>query len=78
MKRLKALTRIKDWRCDEAAHVFPTDSSLEWFARQHRNELIRAGALFPRLGRSGSFVHPERMAAEVIHIITERAQRGVT
>lgn len=78
MESLKSLTRIKDWRRDEAPHVFPTDSSLEWFARQHREQLIRAGALFPRLGRGGSFVNPERMSAEVMRIIAERAQSEVS
>lgn len=75
MESLRSLTRIKEWRKEAAAHVFPTDAALEWFTRQNRERLIRAGALFPRLGRGGSFVHSERMDAEVMAILAGRPEQ---
>jgi hypothetical protein len=73
VSQLKTLVSTEEWRKDEASTVFPTKSSLEWFGRQHRERLIRAGAYLPRYGRAGSLVNPERMSAEVMAILAEQA-----
>ncbi len=75
MSDLKSLISSEEWRKSEAPHVFPTKASLEWFGRQHRQRLVESGALFPRWGRAGSLVDPERMSAEVLAIIAEQAQQ---
>ena len=75
MQDLKSLMPSEQWREREAPHVFPTKSSLEWFGRQHRDRLVRSGALLPRLGRAGSLVDPARMSAEVLAILAEQARK---
>lgn len=49
----------RDWRKAFAAHLFPTDASLEWWIRKHRDKLIASGQFIPRLGRGGSIVGPD-------------------
>jgi hypothetical protein len=41
-----------------AGRLFPSFSSLEWFVRQHRAELIQRNVYVPRAGRAGSLVAP--------------------
>jgi len=55
---LGAFVPWKQWRRERAATVFPTDSSFEWFFRQHREEIIRSGEWLPRKGRSGDLAGP--------------------
>lgn len=75
MQHIKRLVPCEQWRESEASQVFPTKASWEWFGRQHRDRLVRSGALLPRWGRAGSLVDPERMSAEVLSILAEQAQR---
>jgi len=77
MTQLKSLVPSEHWRKSEAPHVFPTKASFEWFSRQHRDRLIEAGAYLPRAGRAGSLVDSEKMSAEVMAILTEKAHHEV-
>lgn len=67
--------RWKDFRL-QAQHLFPTESALRWFIRQHEQALVNAGVLLtlPR----GHFVDPIPFQAVAINIMrqltkTERA-----
>ena len=44
-------------------HVFPSKTSMTWFVRQHRDALIREGALLMISGRW--FVHPDKFDSYV-------------
>ena len=55
---IRHLKKAKDWRREDAAHIFGTDGSFEWFARMHTRELVKSGALILRKGRSGNLVNP--------------------
>lgn len=52
------LMTVKAWRQARGSHLFKSDSSLEWFIRQHRERLVSEGALIPRFGSRGSLVTP--------------------
>jgi hypothetical protein len=39
-----------------AGPFFETRSSLDWFIKRNRRELVEIGALIPREGRSGSLI----------------------
>jgi len=56
-----------------ARTVFSTRSSWEWFVKRNRDELIRAHALIPRGGRSGSLASVDRTGKAVIRILKRRA-----
>ena len=62
-----------EWADRYAGSVFPTRSSLDWFIKHNRRELIEAGALIPRHGRSGSLVSSEAFPRAVIEILRRRA-----
>lgn len=53
---LTGLRQAARWREERAAEVFPTQSSWDWFRRNHHQELIRAGVLIPGRGRRGDLV----------------------
>jgi hypothetical protein len=73
---LSGFATIGDWLDHgHAGPFFPTRSSVEWFIRQHRRELVKAGALIPREGRSGSLVNVERMPKVVLSIFKRKARR---
>ena len=55
----------KDHQRDNA-HIFPTPESWSWFVRQHRAELVAAGALCYVAGRI--LVVPEAFDSAVIKI----------
>ena len=55
--------------------VFPSSGALDWFKRVHREELIRAGAIYVINGRL--LAHPGRFE-RVALAIGERAARGGT
>ena len=61
------------WLEREPNAFFPTKSSLDWFIKSHRAELVEKGALIPGQGRAGSLVHPGRLSAAVIEIRTRPA-----
>ena len=44
------LLNLWQWR-ERNAHLFPSDTSLRWHLRQHRETYIAAGALFEVGGR---------------------------
>lgn len=53
---LAGLRQATRWRKERATDVFPTNSSWEWFKRDHRDELIDSGQLIPGRGRRGDLV----------------------
>lgn len=60
------IMEIEEWRQRCGAHVYRTPDSLKWFLRQHRDELVEAGALLAPAGRL--LVHPQRFEAAVQQI----------
>jgi hypothetical protein len=52
-----SLVLLWDWRASNQ-HLFPSDTSLRWHLRQHRNAYVKAGALLTIGGRF--FVDPPR------------------
>jgi hypothetical protein len=44
------LVNLWDWRASNA-HLFPTDISLRWHLRQHRDVYVESGALLEIAGR---------------------------
>jgi len=65
--------RVGDWFDQHRGVFFPTRSSLDWFIKQNRRELIEVGALLPREGRSGSLLEREKYPKAVITILRRRA-----
>lgn len=55
------------------AHIFPSDHSLNWFVRQHRPELVKAGAILLLNGQWHA--HDERMDAAVLEVGKRAAER---
>ncbi len=51
------LVGIWDWQ-EHNAHLFPSETSLRWHLRQHREDYVQRGALLEIGGRL--FVDPER------------------
>jgi hypothetical protein len=70
---LASLMNALAWRDRFGQSVFPTRSSFEWFVKQRRPELVKAGALIPGRGRSGSLVASDRMSKVVVKILRRRA-----
>ena len=66
--KIQNLRRARAWVEDSGGELFRTFSSWEWFAREHRAELIRSGEFFPRPGRAGSLVGPgiDRVVLEIV------------
>lgn len=46
--------------------TFPSEQSLKWFVRQHRNELAESGALIVLTGRLR--FHPQRFKDAAVNI----------
>jgi len=42
--KLSSLLSLEGYR-EQREHIFPSPGSLQWFIREHREELVRAGAL---------------------------------
>jgi len=55
-------------------HIFPSQGSFQWFLRQHRSELVEAGALGCPTGRW--LVQPEAFDQAVMQIGKRRARKG--
>lgn len=51
--------RARKWQRDNPSDIFPTWATLEWFIRQHRQELIASGQLIVRRGSSGTLLGPQ-------------------
>ena len=58
----------KQWRSERGAHLFPSDSSLDWFIRKYRERLMREGAYVVRGGRAEALC-TERMDTVVAEIL---------
>lgn len=74
MADLKQFTTVGDWQDRFAGPFFETRSSLDWFLKRHRNELVELGALLPRAGRSGSLISTELFPKAVIKILRREAK----
>jgi hypothetical protein len=70
---LAGFTSVGDWLDRYAGPFFETRSSIDWFIKRNRRELIELGALIPREGRSGSLVSIELFPKAVIQILRRRA-----
>lgn len=70
---LSGYTSVGDWLDRHAGPFFETRSSLDWFIKRNRRELVEIGALIPREGRSGSLVSVERFPRAVVNILRRRA-----
>jgi len=66
-------TSAANWLDHYAGPFFETRSSLDWFIKRNRRELVEVGALIPREGRSGSLIEPHRFSRAVIEILKRRA-----
>ena len=73
VSELAGYTSVGEWLDRHAGPFFETRSSLDWFIKRHRRELIEAGALIPREGRSGSLIEPDKFGHAVIDILKRRA-----
>jgi hypothetical protein len=58
----------KEWITQKGGAVFKTNSSLEWFVRQHREALLASGELIPQSGPRGNLLGPKfgQVAAELL------------
>jgi hypothetical protein len=63
MNDLLQLRPLKEYGNDRA-HVFPSPTSMTWFVRKHRQELIAGGALLMIAGRW--YVNPEKFDGFVL------------
>lgn len=58
---------------DTRQHMFPSEGSLQWYIRQHRDALVKSGAILIIAGRIQ--IHAERFDAYVIRQGKAAAQR---
>ena len=71
---LSGYMTIAEWfEKGHADPLFPNKSSIDWFIRNNRRELIETDALIPRDGRAGSLVHLEKFPQAVLGILKRRA-----
>jgi hypothetical protein len=70
---LAGYTTLGDWLDRHAGPFFATRSSLDWFIKRHRRELVEMGALIPREGRSGSLLSIAKFPKAVVDILRRRA-----
>jgi hypothetical protein len=74
---VQALASVAEWHSRNTGAVFPTRSSVDWFVKRHRRELIAAGVLISGRGRAGSLVHGERFGPVAVAVVRrERAGLG--
>ena len=59
---------VGDWREQFGGAFFPTQSSIDWFIKTHRDELIKRGALIARKGRNGSLLSEIEFPRAVLDI----------
>jgi len=72
--RIQNLRKARAWVEECGGEIFPTFSSFEWFAREHRRELVQSGQFLPRPGRAGSLVGPD-IERVVLDIVLREAQK---
>jgi hypothetical protein len=65
MSETTELARPIDYQAARA-NVFPSEESLRWFVRQHRDELIAAGAIVAPAGRK--LISPQAFDKAVLSI----------
>ena len=70
---LADLVRVPDYLATHST-VFPSDESFRWFLRQHRRELIEAGALMKPTG--AWLIRSKVFDAKVAEIGQRRAARS--
>jgi len=71
---LSAVLTVQQYQA-QRAHVYPSEGSIQWYVRQHRAELVKAGALLLIAGRH--FIQSEKFDAYVIGAgSTAAASRG--
>ena len=78
MAELQSYVSVGEFLDRHAGAFFQTRSSLDWFIKRHREELVEIGALIPRAGRSGSLVSTEQFPKAVITILKREAQTRAT
>lgn len=66
---LSRYKKARIWRQENAAALFNTDGSWDWFKRTHRRELIESGALIVRTGRAGDLICVDQIGAVVQKIL---------
>jgi hypothetical protein len=55
---INELRDIEEWRTERAAGVFRSRSSLNWFCKNHRTELLDSGQLILGRGSARSLIGP--------------------
>lgn len=71
---LTGYSGLGDWLdSGRGGPFFETRSSLQWFVKRNRRELIECGALIPREGRSGSLIDNNKFPKAVVTILKRRA-----
>lgn len=70
--QLAPLTEYREQR----QHIFPSQSSLDWFVRKHRPALVQAGALLMLTGRW--FADPPKFDHYMLEAGGRAAQRHAT
>lgn len=73
-ERVNALLPLSDYHAARS-HVFPSDTSLDWYLRKHRSALIEAGALLMVAGRW--LVQPSTFDTYVLERGTQAARGRV-
>lgn len=62
---LRRVMVAEEWRSQFGSTVFRTKPAWDWFKRDHRQELVEAGALFLGCGRMQDMVHVDRIGRVV-------------
>ncbi|MEN9901631.1 MAG: hypothetical protein RL651_295 [Pseudomonadota bacterium] len=76
-KTLQAVENLRDFvKSPEGQRFFCSLESLRWFLREHRESLIKAGALI-KIARQVHIVRPEFDEA-VIRVLREKAMASLT
>jgi hypothetical protein len=70
---LRQLKKAKDWRREDAADIFGTDGSWQWFKRIHYRELVESGAVIVRSGRPGDLIDLSRIGPVVREILHKKS-----
>ena len=59
---LAHVLRPRDYISAGRSHLFPSPTSFKWYVRQHRDELIKRGAIVKVCGRTHVVEQPMDMA----------------
>jgi hypothetical protein len=70
---LSRLRTLADYQ-SERSHVFPSESSLQWFVRRHKAALVDSGALLMLAGRK--VVEPQAFDRVVMKVGMQSARRA--